>query len=76
MALQQDARLVPVALCSALGDAHEARNLREREAAEELQIDDLCEVRLDLPESRERLPDAFKVPPPAGRAGAPRSAAR
>src|SRR6516225_1996149 len=61
MPLQQYAGLVPIALCSALGGTLKLGDLREAEAAEELQIDELRETRLERAKGLERLGDAFEL---------------
>src|SRR6185437_1108043 len=45
--MKDDARLAPVALNGALRDSPHARDLREREAAEEMQIDELRQGRVE-----------------------------
>ena len=57
--MQQHARLGPVALDRALRDARIGRDLGEREAAEELQIHQLGEFRVELAELVERLAEPF-----------------
>src|SRR6266542_4230839 len=60
-AVQQHARFFPVALNRALGDVAERRDLAERESAEELEIDQLREIRIDLCEIVERFADRLDV---------------
>src|SRR5262245_35449290 len=55
--VQIEAALLPGALDRPLGDAAHPRDLAKREAAEELQIDDLGEGRFDLGELVERVAD-------------------
>ena len=56
-AMQIDAALLPVALHGPLRHAAHGGDLGEGEAAEELQIDDLREIRIDLAELVERIAD-------------------
>src|SRR5262245_4474190 len=58
--MQVDSRFLPVALHAALGDTPHPGDFGEREAAEELQIDDLRERRIDLGELVERFAEAGK----------------
>ena len=55
--MQVEAALFPVALNRPLRDAAHRGDLGEGEAAEELQVDDLGETRLDLGELVERVAD-------------------
>ena len=55
--VQVDARLLPVALHGALRHAPHRRNLREREAAEELEVDDCARAGVDRGELVERVAD-------------------
>src|SRR5215469_8398389 len=61
MVAEQDARLVPVALRGPLGYPEQLPNLRERESAEEFQVDDLRQARLIDTESLERLGDLLEL---------------
>src|SRR5262245_64723952 len=53
--MKVDARLFPVALDCPLRHAAHRVNFREREPAEESQIDDLCEPRVDTREVIQRV---------------------
>src|SRR5262245_52805439 len=53
--MKVDARFFPVALDCPLGHAAHRGNFSEREPAEESQIDDLCERRVDTREIVERV---------------------
>src|SRR5262249_12949763 len=59
--LQQDARLVPVALCRALGDTEQLSNFCKRETTEEFEVDDLRQSRLYGTERIQCLANAFQV---------------
>ena len=58
---QEQPRLVPVALHRALGDATHRRNFGEAETAEELQLDQLRQRRLDRGQLVERPVQLLQV---------------
>jgi len=58
---QEDAGLVPVALCRALGDTLQLGDLCEGEAAEELEVDELRQARVYGTECFECLGDALDL---------------
>src|SRR6187551_3515362 len=58
--MQEGARLYPVALHGAQGDAHHVGNLALGETAEEAVLDHACQARIECGESRQRFVELEK----------------